>query len=126
MADLDAARRDLGNRPAFFRRSAASCIFGRGIERRPFVDDRLRRPEMSSKSTSSPGTAGEVILVAKHFALAGVGQNDEFMAEVAADRPGLGAHRDRLQAQPREGAQIGDEHLVVGMRRAGASIESKE
>jgi hypothetical protein len=41
------------------------------------------------------------------------------VAEVAADRPGLGAHRDRLQAHPRKGAQIGDEHLVVGPARRG-------
>jgi hypothetical protein len=39
------------------------------------------------------------------------------VAEIAADRAGLGAHRDRLQAHPREGAQIGDEHLVVGAPR---------
>ena len=39
--------------------------------------------------------------------------------EVAADRPGVGPHRDRLQPEPREGAQIGDEHLVVGVARAG-------
>ena len=31
-------------------------------------------------------------------------------------------HRDRLQPQAREGAQIGDEHLVVGVPRA-APIE---
>ena len=41
------------------------------------------------------------------------------MAHVAADRPAFRAHRDRLQAEPREGAQIGHEHLVVGMPRAG-------
>ena len=41
------------------------------------------------------------------------------MAEVAADRAGIGAHRDRLQPHPREGAQIGDEHLVVGALGAG-------
>ena len=52
-------------------------------------------------------------------ALAGVGENDEFVAEVAADRAGVGAHRDRLQPHAREGAQIGDEHLVVGMPRPG-------
>ncbi len=40
------------------------------------------------------------------------------MAQVAADRPGLGPHRDRLQAEPVEGAEIGDEHAVVGAPRA--------
>ena len=57
--------------------------------------------------------------MAEHGALAGVGQDDELMAQVAADRPGVGAHRDRLQAHPREGAQIGHEHLVVGVDGAG-------
>ena len=57
--------------------------------------------------------------MAEHLALAGLGEDDELVAEVAADRPGIGAHRDRLEAEPREGAQIGDEHLVVGMPRAG-------
>ena len=37
------------------------------------------------------------------------------MAEIAADRSRFRRHRDRGQAHPREGAQIGDEHLVVGM-----------
>ncbi len=57
----------------------------------------------------------EVVLVAEHFALAGVGENDELVAEVAADRAGVGLHRDRLQAEARERAQVGDEHLVVGV-----------
>ena len=36
------------------------------------------------------------------------------MAEVAADRAGIGAHRDRLQAHAGKGAQVGHEHIVVG------------
>ena len=51
------------------------------------------------------------------LALAGFRQHDEFMAEIAADRAGLGAHRDRLQSHAREGAQIGDIHPVVGTTR---------
>ena len=39
------------------------------------------------------------------------------MAQVAADRAGLGRHRDRLEPHARERAQIGDEHLVVGAPR---------
>ncbi len=53
--------------------------------------------------------------MAKHLALAGGGQNREFVAQVAADRPGLGDHGDRLEPHAREGAQIGDEHAVVGV-----------
>ena len=40
------------------------------------------------------------------------------MAEVAADRPGRGPHRDRLQPHAREGAEIGHEHPPVA--RLGA------
>ena len=41
------------------------------------------------------------------------------MRESAADRTALGHHRYRLETKPREGPQIGDEHLVVGMPGAG-------
>ena len=60
----------------------------------------------------------EQVLGDEDLALACLGQDDEFMAEVAADGPGVGAHRDGLQPHAREGAQIGHEHLVVGMARA--------
>ena len=40
------------------------------------------------------------------------------MAEVAADRAGIRAHRDRLQAEPRKRPEIGDEHAVIGLPRA--------
>ncbi len=36
--------------------------------------------------------------------------------QIAADRPRLRAHRNRFQSHAREGAQVSDEHLVVGMR----------
>ena len=66
----------------------------------------------------------EIVLVAKHLALAGIGEDDELVAEIAADRPGIGDHRDRLQTHAREGAQVGDEHPVVGMARAvGVDVE---
>ena len=46
------------------------------------------------------------------------------MAEIAADRPRIGRHRDRLQPHARERAQVGHEHLVVGVpRRLRAQIE---
>ena len=50
-------------------------------------------------------------------ALAGLGQDDELVAEIPADRPRVGGHRDRLQPHARERAQVGDEHLVVGAPR---------
>ncbi len=60
----------------------------------------------------------EDVLVAEHLRLARLGQHQEFVAEVAADRPGLGAHRYRRQAHAVERAQIGDEHPVVRTPRA--------
>src|SRR4051812_17462212 len=49
------------------------------------------------------------------LALAGIRQDLELVAQIAADRAGIGAHRDCLQPHPRKGAQIGNEHLVVGV-----------
>ena len=59
--------------------------------------------------------------MAEHLAFAGLGQDDELVAEIAADRAGVGAHRNGLQAHAGEGAQIGDEHPVIGVlgRRLG-------
>ena len=49
--------------------------------------------------------------------LARIGQNDELMTEIAADRSGICAHRNRLQAHAVERPQIGDEHPVIGFAR---------
>jgi hypothetical protein len=40
------------------------------------------------------------------------------MAEIATNRPGIGAHRHRLQAQALERLQIGQKHLIIGIARA--------
>ena len=62
--------------------------------------------------------------VAIDAALAGLRQDDELVAQIPADRPRVGGHRDRLQPHARERAQVGDEHLVVGApRRLRADIE---
>ncbi len=39
--------------------------------------------------------------------------------QVAADRPAFRDHRDRAQAHAREGAQVSDEHAVIGVLGAG-------
>ena len=91
-------------------------LVGRGVERRPFVDQRLQVGGVVDLAAED--VLVDQPLVAEHGALAGVGQDDELVAEVAADRAGVGAHRDRLQAHAGEGAQVGDEHLVVGVRGA--------
>ncbi len=61
----------------------------------------------------------EIVAVAKHLALAGFGQDDEFVGQIAADRAAFRHHRDRTQPHPGESAQIGDEHAVIGVLGAG-------
>ena len=62
--------------------------------------------------------------VAIDAALAGLGENDEFMGKVAADRPGLGPHRNGLEAHAGEDPQIGNEHALIGTaRRCFVDIE---
>ena len=39
------------------------------------------------------------------------------MTQIAADRPGLGAHGDRLQSHAGKNPQIGDEHFIIGQPR---------
>ena len=57
--------------------------------------------------------------VVEHFALAGRRQDDELVAEVAADRPRGGLHRHRLDAHALEGAQISQQLRVIAHPRPG-------
>jgi len=57
--------------------------------------------------------------VVEHLALAGWRQDMEFVAQVAADRPGVGRHRHRLHAQALEGAEIGQHHDAVAAHGGG-------
>ena len=91
----------------------------RGIERGPFVDDRLQAFDAVEIHVRRGHGEVEIIAVAEHLALAGVGQHDEFVGEIAADRAAFRHHRDRLQAHAREGAQVRDEHAVVSVLGAG-------
>jgi hypothetical protein len=47
--------------------------------------------------------------IVKHFALAGIGQDNEFVGQVTADRTAFGDHRDRAQAHAGERAQVSDD-----------------
>ena len=92
--------------------------------RRPLLEDRVQLAGVVEVDVSGRRRHREIILVAENLALAGVGENNELVAEVAADGPGLRPHRDRFEAEPRECAQIGNEHLVVRMpRRVLVDIE---
>ena len=94
-------------------------LVGCGVEGGEAVDDRLKiRPIGVIDVGLAPCHLQEIAMYVD-AALPGVSENDELVAEVAADRPGLGPHRDGLQPHAIKGAQIGDEHLVVGVPSAG-------
>jgi hypothetical protein len=114
VADLDAAR---GNLPVLRHLAVETrclmLVVGRRIERGPALHDRT---EVAVEiGISRRDRAVDEVLVAEHLALAGVGEDDELVAEVAADGPGLRRHRNRAQSHARERAQVGDEHPVVGL-----------
>ncbi len=116
MADLDAARRHavlLGD--LLGEALGLVLLGGRGIFAGEGVDD--RRQIAVIVDVGAGRRERDEILVAVDLALAGLGEDDELVAEIAADRPGLGDHRHRFQPHAGEGAQIGDEHLVVGLAR---------
>ena len=102
MADLDAARRDLSVLRDGARRRPASCIsLGGGIGRGVGVEDRLQAGGVLEIGVGGRDRQVEYRLVAEHLALAGRGQDEELVAEVAADGAGVGAHRDRGEPEPR-------------------------
>ena len=59
----------------------------------------------------------EHVAVAENAGLAGLRQNDELVREISADGPGFGGHGDGVEPHACKGAQIGNEHLVVGNSR---------
>ena len=67
---------------------------GRGIERGPFVDDGLQAADMVEIDIGAGHVEVEVVAVAEHFALAGIGEDDEFVRQIAADRAALRHHGD--------------------------------
>ena len=113
------------NAPAFLqvflrhRRFARNVLLvGRGIERRIALDDAVHLVHVRVIHVH----VGEVLifpgLIIEHPALTGIGEDDELMGEIAADRAGIGLHRNGAQAHAGVGLQVGDEHLVVGIHRA--------
>src|SRR5689334_6679573 len=91
----------------------------RGVDTGVMIDDLLQSRGFPADIVELLPVRVDEIAVDMNGALAGVGQYDEFVAEVATDGSGFRAHRDRLQSHARESAQVGDEHLVVGMPRSG-------
>ena len=90
-------------------------FFGRGVMAGPEIH--LRGQIAVVIRRFGQHIAFQQIAAHENLAFAGLGQDDEFMRQVAANRPRIGAHRNGLQAHARKGAQIGQEHLPIGMLR---------
>ena len=120
MADLDAAgRKALAFRDRLEGRRVVH-FGGRSVARGPLVEDGAQARNVVEVGVHAGNVEVQEVLVAEDFRLAGIGQDDEFVAEIATDRAGVGAHRNSAQAHAREGAQIGREHAVIGMHGAFA------
>src|SRR5947208_6792685 len=91
----------------------------RGVDTGVVIDDLLQSRGFPADPVEILPVRVDEIAVDMNGALAGVGEYDEFVAEIAADGSGFRSHRDRLQSHAGEGAQVGYEHLVVGMPRSG-------
>ena len=124
MPNLDAARRYA---LSLWQSLEGRCIMhlgGGGIARRPTINHVLHSAAIIEIDICGRRLIIQKILVTEDFALARIGQNDELMAQTAANRAGVGAHWNSLQAHALERAQIGHEHLGVGMLGAlGVDVE---
>ncbi len=116
LPDLDPARLLEARAGGGFERGVALLV-GRGIVGVQPVDIGLQRRRVVGIDVERARLLP--ILVVEDAALAGRRDDVELVAEVAADRPGVGAHRDRVHPHRREGPQVGDEHPVVAVPRRG-------
>ena len=98
---------------------------GGGVERGGAVEERSQGGGGADVHRLGQPVMGLERAVVEHAAFAGRGQDDELVAELAADRAGVGHHRDRLDAQALEGAHVGQHHAVVARhRRAVVDVEA--
>src|SRR5215208_3149825 len=102
LSDLDAPRLYFVF-GAYFALKASSIVdvVGRGVDRSPLLDDRVEITVIINLLARHREI--EHVLVAIDGGLPGLREHNEFVAEIAADGTGLGAHRDRLQPHAREG-----------------------
>ena len=113
MADLDAARGQAQLLWHFgLKAGGVMHLFGRGIERGALINQMLQ--------VAVPVLIGarrahlDQITVTEDFAFARIGQHDELVAQITADRTCVSAHRHDLEAHAGIEVQIGHKHPVIG------------
>ena len=108
------------------RRAGSTCcplhcimlLVGRGIQRRHLREERMQVLRIVVEARVEPVDVLEVGVVI-HLTFAGRREDDELVAEVAADRAAFGLHRNRLQPHALERAHIGQHHRAIAHHGAG-------
>ena len=114
---LDPARNALtfhGNLREDFR---VMGLVGARIATGEFLQHRLTlRPIIIVDRPIPKAQIGDFAVV-KHLALARFGKHQKLMRIIAANRPAISAHRDRLKPHPLIGPQVADQMAVIGVQR---------
>src|SRR5215472_8481010 len=99
MANLDSASGNpvLGIEP--LERRLIVLVGRGGVKRCPLVNDPLHRLGAVEVDVLGRGLEREIVAVAENLALTGRRENNELVAQIAADRSGLGAHRNGGEAE---------------------------
>ncbi len=117
LAHLDAARAAAARLRHLVEDRLVMGLVGAGVKRGELLHHRLAlRLVVIVDVARAEADIGHRTVI-EHLRLAGLGQHQEFMGIVAADRPAVGAHRDRLQPHPLIGAQVADQMAVIGVQR---------
>ncbi len=118
MTNFDAARRNLII--GFHRRPISFVVHfvGCRIRRRPAIDDVRKLLIIAEISVCARDGQIEIGLIAIDLTFACFSKNDEFVRKITANWASISAHRDRLQTNAGERAQIRHEHAVVSHLRA--------
>ena len=118
VADLDATPFPPARRIDLVPLRHVVLLVGRGVHRGHLAEERLEVLRVVVELRVHPVDVLEAGVVV-HLTFAGRRQDDELVAEVAADRAALGLHRDRLQPHALEGAHIRQHHRAIAHHRAG-------
>src|SRR6185503_4039840 len=95
VTDLDTARRNALLGRELGETFRLVLVRGGGVKRSPFVDDRLQTGDVVEINVRARDFETEIVAMAEDFAFASVGEDDEFVRKVAADRSAFRHHRNR-------------------------------